>query len=88
MVILQSNEFNASPIATVVVVPLTSNLRLADAPGNVRCHPRQTGLSKASVINVSQIAALDRRRLIERVGRIDEKPLARAAAGIKLLLGL
>lgn len=57
---MQSDAFNRSAIATVVCVPLTSNLRLADAPGNVRLSRKHTGLAKVSVANVSAIVTLDR----------------------------
>jgi len=87
VVVVQGDAFNASRIATVVVVPLTSNLRWAAAPGNVALTARRTGLPKDSVANVSQIVALDRRVLSERVGILDDRALALVLAGIDLLLG-
>jgi len=62
VVVLQINDFNDSPIRTVVVVAITSNLALARAPGNVLCRRRDTGLSKDSVVNVSQVATIDSAR--------------------------
>lgn len=88
VLVLQSDPFNESDILTVVVLPLTSNLRLASAPGNVRCGKRETGLSKPSVINVSQIAAVDRRRLREKIGSLPAHLLTRAEEGVRLVLGL
>lgn len=88
VVVLQTDDFNASPIATVVVVAITSNLRLASAPGNVRCGKRVTGLGKASVVNVSQIATVDKQRLLERVGVLPKNKLAEVEAGTRLVLGL
>ena len=88
VLILQINDFNEGPIRTVVVLTLTSNLSLAEAPGNVRCGRRQTGLSKPSVVNVSQVATVDKRRLLERVGALDGKTLHRVEEGVRLLLGL
>lgn len=70
VVVVQSNALNRSRLATVVCVPLTSNLRWEDAPGNVRLSTVMTGLPKDSVANVTQIIALDRTLLNEQTGRI------------------
>ena len=87
VLIVQGDSFNASRIATTVVVPLTSNQRLAAAPGNVALPAATTGLTKDSVANVSQIVAIDRGLLTERVGRITAAQLDRIMAGIDLVLG-
>jgi mRNA interferase MazF len=86
--VVQADEFNESRIPTVVVATLTSNLGLARAPGNVLCRTRGIGLSKPSVVNVSQIATIDRHRLVERVGVLPERLLAEVEAGLRLVLGL
>jgi mRNA interferase MazF len=88
VLILQADEFNRSAIQTVVVASLTSNLDRARAPGNVACRPRDTGLAKASVINVSQIATVDKRRLSERAGALRAGTLQRVEDGVRLVLGL
>lgn len=88
VLILQANVFNESRLQTVVAVAITSNLRLAEAPGNVRCRPQETGLAKASVINVSQLATVDKRQLQERVGQISGTLLRRVEDGVRLVLGL
>ncbi len=88
VVILQTNEFNDSPIRTVVVVAITSNLGLARAPGNVRCRERETGLSKPSVVNVSQVATTDKSRLLKRVGALPSRLLTEVEEGVRLVLGL
>jgi len=85
--IVQGDSFNASRIATTVVVPLTSNLRLAAAPGNVVLAPARTGLPKDSVANVSQIVTIDRELLSDRVGRLSERDVQLVLAGIDLVLG-
>jgi mRNA interferase MazF len=85
--VVQGDAFNASRVATVVVVPLTSNLRWAAAPGNVLLSPRPTGLPRESVANVSQIVAVDRAVLTERVGHLTVSELAPVLAGIDLVLG-
>ena len=78
---------NRSRIATVVIVPLTSNLRWANAPGNVSLSGRNTGLPKDSVANVSQIVALDRDLLTARVRKLPRAKLALILAGIDVVLG-
>lgn len=87
VVVVQGEALNQSRIATVVCVPLTSNVRWADAPGNVALSPRLTGLPKESVANVSQILTLDRDVLTERVGRLTQAKLGLILAGIDIMLG-
>ena len=84
---MQGDAFNASRLATVVVIPLTSNLRWASAPGNVLLTAKQTGLPRDSVANVSQIVAIDRAILSERVGQLSTTDLDLLLNGIDLLLG-
>jgi mRNA interferase MazF len=88
VVVLQANEFNESPIRTVVVAAITSNLRLAQAPGNVRCGKRDTGLPKPSVVNVSQLATVDRERLLDRAGALPGALLQQVEEGVRLVLAL
>ena len=77
----------AGRIATVVCVPLTSNLKWADAPGNVLLAARSTNLPKDSVANVSQIVALDKTILTERIGRLSTAKLELLLTGIDVVLG-
>ena len=65
VLIIQSNPFNLSRISTVIVAAITSNLSLADAPGNVRVGKADSGLSRPSVVNVSQIVTVDRSLLTQ-----------------------
>ncbi len=88
VVVLQCDEFNESRIRTVVVVAVTTNLRLAAAPGNVLCRKAETGLPKESVINVSQILTINKIRLTHRVGRLPAKLLETVEAGLRSVLGL
>jgi mRNA interferase MazF len=88
VVILQTDEFNESPIQTVVAVTVTSNMRLAQAPGNVSCRPKDSGLTKPSVINVSQVATIDKKRLLERAGTLPGRILTEVEEGVRLILGL
>lgn len=87
VLVVQGDGFNRSRIATVVCVPLTSQLRWADAPGNVLLRARSTGLPRESVANVSLIVALERSRLTERVGAISERELQQVFNGIDMVLG-
>jgi mRNA interferase MazF len=87
VVVVQSDAFNRSRLATVVCVTLTSDLRWAAAPGNVRLSARATGLPKDSVANVSQLVTLDRAALAERVGAVPAKKLELVLLGIDVVLG-
>jgi mRNA interferase MazF len=87
VVVIQGDAFNASTLRTVVCVVLTSNVKWADAPGNVVLTARATGLPKASVANVSQIVTLDRGVLTERAGRLSPSNLELVLAGIDVVLG-
>ncbi len=87
VVVVQGEALNRSRIATVVCVPLTSNLRWADAPGNVSLSARLTGLPKDSVANVSQIVTVDQDLLTERVGKLPRAKLELLLAGIDVVLG-
>ena len=87
VVIVQGDAFNRSALATVVVVPVTSALRWADAPGNVLLTSRSTGLDRDSVANVSQLVAIDRELLTERVGKVSRAKLELILAGIDIVLG-
>ena len=87
VVVVQADSFNRSALRTVVVVPLTSNLRWAAAPGNVRLTARATGLPRDSVANVSQVVTLDRSVLAERVGHLSPARFELVLAGIDTVLG-
>jgi mRNA interferase MazF len=86
--IVQSNPFNESAIATVIVAVITSNLGLAQARGNVRLSRTQSGLSKPSVVNVSQLFTVDKGRLTERVTTLSTQVMNRVDEGVQLVLGL
>src|SRR5687767_15248940 len=84
--VVQCDALNQSRISTVVCVPLTSNLKWVDAPGNVLLTARATGLAKESVANVSLIVAVDRRQLTECVGKLPRSQLELLLAGIDTVL--
>lgn len=87
VLVVQGDVLNRSRIGTVLCVPLTSNLKWADAPGNVTLTTRQTGLDKDSVANVSLTVAIDKDQLAERVGKVPQRKLDLVLAGIDVVLG-
>lgn len=87
VVVVQCDALNQSRVSTVVCVPLTSNLKWEDAPGNVLLPARATGLPKESVANVSLIVAIDRRQLTECVGKLPRRQMEQVLAGIDVVLG-
>ena len=88
VVIIQSNDFNESRIKTVIAVAITTNLRLAGAPGNVALSRKESGLRKDSVANVSQVVTIDKQLLTERERMLPPHLFQRVEAGLKLVLHL
>ena len=88
VLVVQANAFNESRIATVIVAVVTSNLALAEAPGNVRLAKSDSGLPRPSVVNVSQILTLDRTLLTAKIKALSGKTMARVDEGLLLVLGL
>ena len=88
ILIVQTDSFNRSKINTVIAATITSNLRLAQAPGNVRLTKRQSGLKRDSVVNVSQVVTLNKSFLTQRVGRVPASKLRDVDDGLRLVLGL
>jgi mRNA interferase MazF len=87
-VIVQDNNFTQSRLQTVLVVVLTSNLKLAAAPGNVLLPAHTTGLPMPSVANVSQIIAVDKSLLTEEIGQVPARDMSRIEEGLRLILAL
>jgi len=88
VLVVQADSYNKSRISTVIVAAITTNVRLAAAPGNVPLTKRQSGLPKDSVVNVSQVLTLDRSRLTERVGRLAASKVREVDAGLVRVLDL
>lgn len=88
VLVIQSNAFNQSRINTVVVAVVTSNLALAEAPGNVRLAKSDAGLPRASVVNVSQVLTIDRALLTLRVKSLPDRAMSHVDEGMRLVLGL
>jgi mRNA interferase MazF len=88
VVIVQADSFNRSKIRTVITAVISSNLRLAEAPGNILLIRKESRLPKDSVINVSQIITLDRSYLMQRVGKLGARQVAALEHGLRLVLSL
>lgn len=86
--VVSSDRFNRSRIATALIVTITSNLRLGDAPGNVALPEGTGGLSKASVVNVSQLLTIDRGQLTDRIGALDALRMRSVDDGLRLVLAI
>ena len=88
VLVIQSDPFNESRISTAIVAVITSNLALADAPGNIRIGKAESGLSKPSVVNVSQVLTMDKALLTDRVRPLSAAAMIRIDNGLRLVLGL
>jgi len=88
LLIIQSNDFNKSEISTVIAAVITSNLRLAAAPGNILLPAKKSKLPKESVINVSQIITIDKSLLTEKIHQLPNNIIAQVDEGLKLVLKL
>jgi mRNA interferase MazF len=85
--VVQHDRFNRSAMQTTVVAAVTSNLRLAEMPGNVRLRKREAGLDRPSVVNVTQLRTLDKSRLTDRIGRLGDARMGEVLAGLALVFG-
>ena len=88
LVVIQSDDFNKSRINTIIAVVLTTNINLADSPGNVLLPQKMTGLPKDSVTNVSRIITVDRYYLSHRIGILPAGTMRRIDDGLRLVLSL
>ncbi len=86
VLVIQADSFIQSRIATVIAIAISSNLRLAAAPGNVLVRAQDSGLSKDSVVNVSQLLTLDKSTLDSYVGHVPQRILAAVERGVRLVL--
>ncbi|MCB1173930.1 MAG: type II toxin-antitoxin system PemK/MazF family toxin [Leptospiraceae bacterium] len=88
VLIVQNDGFSGSSLATVLVVPITSNLMWADAPGNVLLSRKESGLPRESVVNVSQLTVMDKGRFEQRVRRLPPVLMKAVELGLRLVLDL
>ena len=86
--VIQADSFNRSRIGTTIIAMLTSNLNRAQAPGNVLVKRKGTGLAQDSVVNVSQIATIDKDMLDQRIGQVAPGVMLEVDRGITLASGL
>ncbi len=87
VVVVQHDRFNHTKLQTIVVAAITSNLRLAALPGNVRLPKGEAHLTVPCVVNVTQLVTIDRSRLMDRAGRLSLAKREEIAQGLQLLLG-
>jgi mRNA interferase MazF len=88
VLIVQDNSFNESSIKTIVVLPMSPNLYLLEAPGNVLIRTRESRLMDDSVVLVSNLYAIDRKRLKEKISKVDKFLMRQVEIGMKLVLGI
>jgi mRNA interferase MazF len=88
LVVLQSNAFNKSNIRTVIAAVITSNLNLADAPGNLLLTAKKSKLPRKSVVNVSQLITVDKEFLTEKISQLPVGIMGKIDDGIRLVLKL
>jgi mRNA interferase MazF len=86
--LVQADSFTRSRIQTVLAAVITSNVRLADAPGNVLLPAKSAGLPRDSVVNVSQLVTIDKRFLAEKAGTLTPEHLHAVDDGLRLVLSL
>jgi mRNA interferase MazF len=85
-VVIQNDIFNQSRIETVVACALSTNLHLAQSPGNVLLKAEEANLPKQSVVNISQIFTMDKRDLTEKIGSLSPRSLDRVLTGVNQLI--
>ncbi len=88
VLIVQDDAYTRSRLNTVIVVPLSTNLVLESAPGNVFLPCERSGLPKDSVLVVTHLSALDKERLLERAGRTSRETMEAVESGVRMVLGM
>jgi len=85
VLIIQNDLFNRSDIRTTICAVITSNMKLSMMPGNITLEKGDSGLDKTSVINFSQIATIDKTRLIEQISMLPKKYIEKINENIRLI---
>jgi mRNA interferase MazF len=88
VIIIQNDFFNASKIKTTIAVPLSTNLLLADVPGNILVSKKDSKLTKDSVILISQVGVIDKERLLEKVSKINNDIMGKIENSVLFILGI
>jgi mRNA interferase MazF len=84
--IIQDNDYNNSNLGTIVVIPITSNLRLQDIPGNIFLRKEDSNLPRDSVLIAPQVYALDRGKFLEKISKVSKEIMEKVEVGVKLVL--
>ena len=87
VLIVQNDFFNKSKINTTVIIPLTTNILYADAPGNIVVNIKESNLNKESIAVISQIKVIDKKRLKEKISKVSKEIMDQVETGMKLVLG-
>jgi mRNA interferase MazF len=88
VIIMQNDFFNNSKINTTIVIPLSTNLLLADVPGNIFISKKESKLAKDSVMLISQISVIDKERLKEKISKINRDKMEKIENNIMFILGI
>ncbi len=88
VLVIQDDTFTQSRLSTVIVAIITTNIQLAEAPGNVRLPRGVSGSSRDSVVNVSQIVTIDKTFLVERIGSLPAPLQEEVDEGLRTVLYL
>jgi mRNA interferase MazF len=88
VLIMQNDFFNKSKINTTIVVPLSTNILLADVPGNMFINKKNSKLTKDSVILISQISVIDKERLLEKISKVNREIMEKIENNIMFILGI
>jgi mRNA interferase MazF len=87
VLVVQQDAYNETRLATVIVLSLTSDMRYGELPGNVLLTEAQSGLDKASIVNVTQVTTIDRSWLESRAGKLRKSLMAEVEYGLRQVLG-
>ena len=85
-IVIQNDLLNISNIQTTVVSLITSNKKLGEIPGNVTLRKGMGNIPKTSVVVVSQMATVDKARLLEKIGKLDKKTIERILKGCQMVI--
>jgi len=88
VLVIQSDPYNASRLATVLTAVITSNTALAAMPGNVFLPAIATGLPRDSVVNVTALVTLNKTDLTDRIGEVAPSLMHEVDRGLRRILDL
>jgi mRNA interferase MazF len=88
VLIISANQYNRSKLRTVTIAVVTTNAQLASLPGNVLIPADAAGLDQDSVVNVTQVATVDRAALDQQIGALPDWLMAQVDTGLGRALAL